>query len=85
MRYRKQVEVDFAQESNQQDSVMRQKKLPVRQTTRVQSFLIMRDMLRLIQRMIGHIRKTILPVNHMEQIHKLRDQQIEQLSLPFAS
>ncbi|NEW04703.1 hypothetical protein GK047_01545 [Paenibacillus sp. SYP-B3998] len=27
MRYRKQVEVDFAQESNQQDSVMRQKKI----------------------------------------------------------
>ncbi|MFC4769917.1 hypothetical protein, partial [Effusibacillus consociatus] len=83
--YRKQVELAFAQESNQLDSVMRHKKLPVRKTARVQSFLIMRDMFRLIQRMIQHVRDTVLPSNHVEQIHKLRDIQVEQFTLPLAS
>jgi hypothetical protein len=84
LHFRKQVELAFAQESNQLDSVLRHKKVPVRTKERVQSFFIMRDMFRLIERMIKHARATILPKDHVEKIQALRKLQVEQLSLPIA-
>ena len=42
--FRKQVELNFAQESNRLDSVMRHKKLPIRGLERVQQFAVMADM-----------------------------------------
>ena len=63
---------------------MRHKKVPVKTTERVQSFFIMRDLFRLIERMIQHVRDTILPENHVEVIKALQIQQVEQLSLPIA-
>ena len=84
LNFRKQVELSFAHESNQLDSVMRHKKVPVKTTKRVQSFFIMRDLFRLIQRMIKHIRDTVLPENHVEAIRELQEMQVEQLSLPIA-
>ncbi len=84
LNFRKQVELSFAQESNQLDSVMRHKKVPVKTTKRVQSFFIMRDLFRLIQRMIKHIRDIVLPENHVEAIRELQEMQVEQLSLPIA-
>lgn len=59
LRYRRQVELAFAHESNQLDSVVYGKI-----TKRVHSFFIMRDMFRLIKRIIKHVRDTILPKNH---------------------
>jgi len=84
LRFRKQVELSFAHESNQLDSVLRHKKVPVKTTGRVQSFFIMRDLFRLIERMIQHVRDTILPENHVEVIKELQIQQVEQFSLPIA-
>lgn len=81
LRFRKQVELAFAHESNQLDSVMRHKKVPVRTTERVQSFFIMRDMFRLIERIIKHVRATCLPKDHVEKMKKLQMMQAEQLSL----
>nr|WP_035101896.1 transposase [Aneurinibacillus terranovensis] len=43
LNFRKQVELAFAQESNQLTSVMKHKKVPVRQTKRVEKFFIMRE------------------------------------------
>jgi hypothetical protein len=63
LRFRKQVELAFAHESNQLDSVMRHKKVPVRTTERVQTFFIMRDTFRLIERIIKHVRATRLPTD----------------------
>ena len=84
LNFRKQVELSFGHESNQLDSVMRHKKVPVKTTKRVQPFFIMRDLFRLIQRMIKHIRDTVLPENHVEAIRELQEIQVEQLSLPTA-
>src|SRR5699024_7915089 len=84
LHFRKQVELAFAHESNQLDSVMRHKKVPVKSTERVQSFFIMRDMFRLIERIIKHVRAKILPKDHVEKIKELQMQQVEQIALPLA-
>ncbi len=73
LRFLKQVELAFAHESNQLDSVMRHKKVPVKTTERVESFFIMRDTFRLIKRMINHARDTILPENHVKKIKGITD------------
>lgn len=84
LKFRKQVELAFAQESNQLTSVMKHKKVPVRETKRVEKWFILRDAFRLIERMIQHIRATILPKNHVASIKKLQEIQVEQVSLPLA-
>jgi hypothetical protein len=84
LKFRKQVELVFAQESNQLTSVMKHKKVPVRETKRVEKWFILRDAFRLIERMIQHIRATILPENHVATIKKLQEIQVEQVSLPLA-
>jgi hypothetical protein len=81
--FRKQVELAFAQESNQLTSVMKHKKVPVRTTTRVEKWFILRDAFRLIQRMISHVHEKLLPPNHVASIKKLQQIQIEQFSLPL--
>ena len=85
LKFRKQVELAFAQESNQLTSVMKHKKVPVRTTKRVSKWFILRDAFRLIQRMIAHVRMTLLPPKHIENIKKLQEIQVEQLSLPLVS
>lgn len=84
LQFRKQVELAFAQESNQLTSVMKHKKVPVRTTKRVEKWFILRDAFRLMERMIAHIRETILPADHMKALKKLQDIQVEQLTLPLA-
>jgi hypothetical protein len=84
LKFRKQVELAFAQESNQLTSVMKHKKVPVRTTKRVEKWFILRDAFRLIQRMIAHIRQTELPPHHVINIKKLQEIQVEQWSLPLA-
>ncbi|KIY23826.1 MULTISPECIES: transposase [Mesobacillus] len=85
LKFRKQVELAFAQESNQLTSIMKHKKVPVRQTERVKKFFIMRDLFRLIERMIKHVRLTVLPTNHVEKISQLQHDQVEQFSLHLVS
>jgi len=70
-KFRKQVELNFAQESNSLDSVMRHKKLPVRGLKRVQIFAVMTDMFRLIKEMLKHIRQTKIPKTRDELLKKL--------------
>lgn len=84
LRFRKQVELAFAHESNQLDSVLRHKKVPMKTTKKVQSFFIMRDTFRLIQRIIKHVRTTVLPEDYVEKIKEIQLQQIEQIALPLA-
>jgi hypothetical protein len=71
LHFRKQVELAFAQESNQLTSVMKHKKVPVRTTRRVEKWFILRDAFRLIEWMIAHVRETILPPNHVAILKKL--------------
>lgn len=84
MKFRKQVELAFAQESNQLTSVMKHKKVPVRTTKRVEKWFILRDAFRLVQRMISHVRETLLPPKHVEVLQQMQVIQVEQLSLPLA-
>ena len=84
LKFRKQVELAFAQESNQLTSVMKHKKVPVRETKRVEKWFILRDAFRLVERMIQHVRATVLPQNHVANIKKLEEIQAEQMSLPLA-
>ena len=84
LKFRKQVELAFAQESNQLTSVMKHKKVPVRTTKRVEKWFILRDAFRLVQRMISHVRETVLPPNHVENLKQMQKIQVEQLSLPLA-
>ncbi|MCY0886869.1 MAG: hypothetical protein OWQ59_00195, partial [Alicyclobacillaceae bacterium] len=70
--FRKQVELAFAQESNQLTSVMKHKKVPVREIKRVEKWFILRDAFRLVGRMIQHIRATVLPQDHVVNIKKMK-------------
>lgn len=83
MDFRKQVELAFAQESNQLTSVMKHKKMPVRTTERVEKWFILRDAFRLVERMIAHVRQTVLPAQHIAVIMRLQEIQVEQISLPL--
>ena len=83
LKFRKQVELAFAQESNQLTSVMKHKKVPVRTTKRVEKWFILRDAFRLVQRMISHVRETILPENHVEKLKRMQEIQVVQISLPL--
>ena len=76
MRFRKQVELAFAQESNQLTSVMKHKKVPVRTTSRVQTWFILRDTFRLIQCMIQHIRTTKLSPDYIPKLKQLQKLEI---------
>lgn len=64
---------------------MKHKKVPVRTTKRVEKWFILRDAFRLVERMIAHVRETVLPPNHVESIKKLQEIQIEQVSLPLSA
>jgi len=83
MAFRKQVELAFAQESNQLTSVMKHKKVPVCETKRVEKWFILRDAFRLVERMIQHLRATVLPPHHVANIKKMEEIQAEQLLLPL--
>ncbi|MED2972454.1 hypothetical protein P4361_09465 [Fictibacillus sp. B-59209] len=73
LKFRKQVELTFAQESNQLTSLMKHKKVPIRTTKRVEKWFILRDAFRLIERMIQHVRATVLPPNHVAALKKLQE------------
>jgi transposase len=61
--FRKQAELNFAQESNDLDHKMRHKKLPVRGLARVQIFAVMADIFRLIKLMLNYCREKFVPEN----------------------
>ena len=77
-KFRKQVELNFAQESNRLDSVMRHKKLPIRGLEKVQQFAVMVDLFRLIHKMIKHIRKKEVPKTREKILIELYQNQLLQ-------
>lgn len=81
MTFRKQVELAFAQESNQLTSVMKHKKVPVRSTERVQVWFVLRDTFQLIQRMLAFIREEVRSAAHYERIDHLQSMQVEKFAL----
>ncbi|GMA59689.1 transposase (plasmid) [Alicyclobacillus fastidiosus] len=83
--FRRQIELSFAQESNELTTVMKHKKVPVRTNKRVQSFFTMQDIFQLMQARIGHIRETMLPDDHIERITQMYTVQAEQLKLDIAA
>ena len=85
LRFRKQIELAFAQESNQLTTVMKHKKVPVRTKRRVSSFFAMQDMFHLMEARIAHIRETQLPKDHVERITQMCTEQAEQLLLDIAA
>ncbi len=85
LKFRKQVELVFEQESHQLTSVMKHKKVPVRTTVRVEKWFILSDAFRLIERMIKHVRVIVMPVNHVANIKRQQEMQVEQLSLPLVA
>ena len=84
LQFRRQIELSFAQESNQLTTVMKHKKVPVRTKKRVQSFFAMQDMFHLMEARIAHIRQTQLPKDHVERIIQMYTEQTEQLQLDIA-
>jgi hypothetical protein len=52
LNFRRQVELQYAQESNQVDSVLRHKKVPFRGLSRVRIFAVIADIARLVQAML---------------------------------
>ncbi len=83
--FRRQIELSFAQESNELTTVMKHKKVPVRTNKRVQSFFTMQDIFQLMQARIDHIRETVLPDDHTERITQMYTEQAEQLRLDIAA
>lgn len=66
--FRKQIELSFAQESNELTTVMKHKRVPVRTNKRVQAFFTMQDIFQLMQAGIKHIQEVMLPDDHTERI-----------------
>lgn len=83
--FRRQIELSFAQESNELTTVMKHKKVPVRTNKRVQTFFTMQDIFHLMEARIDHIRETMLPDDHVERITQMYTEQTEQLQLDIAA
>lgn len=77
-KFRKQVELNFAQESNWLDKKMRHKKLPVRGLEKVQIFAILADTFRLVKLILQHICQTKLPKDRDIWLTKAKQQQLLQ-------
>ena len=74
--FRKQVELNFALESNLLDSVLHHKKLTVRGQKRAETFLRLIDLSRLILGMIHHARDNFVPKGQYQELRRLADQAI---------
>ncbi len=74
--FRKQVELNFALESNLLDSVLHHKKLTVRGQKRAETFLRLTDLSRLILGMIHHARDNFVPKGRYQELRRLAEQAI---------
>lgn len=74
--FRKQVELNFALESNLLDRVLHHKKLTVRGQKRVETYLRLADLSRLILGMIHHAREYFVPKERHQELRRLAEQAI---------
>ena len=74
--FRKQVELNFALEANLLDTVFHHKKLTIRGQKRVEAYLRLADLSRLIVGMIHHAREKFVPKERNLELRRLAEQAI---------
>ena len=74
--FRKQVELNFALESNLLNRVLHHKKLTVRGQKQVEAYLRLTDLSRLILGMMHHARKHFVPKERNQDLRRLAEQAI---------
>ena len=74
--FRKQVELNFALESNLLDGVLHHKKLTIRGQKRVETYLRLADLSRLILGMIHHAREKFISKGRNQELRRLAEQAI---------
>jgi hypothetical protein len=73
LRFRKQSELNFALESNLLDNVLHHKKLTVRGIKRVEIYLKLADIFRLVKGMLKHAEKHIVPEGRSALLRRLAE------------
>jgi len=76
LRFRKQSELNFALESNLLDSVFRHKKLPIRSIKRVETYLKLADVCRLIAGMRDHCHEKYVSEERTVLLHQMAEKEI---------
>ena len=76
LNFRKQVELNFALEANLLDHVFHHKKLPIRGQKRVETYLRLADLSRLILGMIHHAQEYLVPKGRNRELQRLAEQAI---------
>lgn len=76
LRFRKQSELNFALESNLLDGVFRHKKLPVRSINRVETYLKLADICRLIEGMRNHCHEMYVSKEQTEMLRQMAEKEI---------
>ena len=76
LRFRKQSELNFALESNLLDGVFRHKKLPVRNIKRVETYLKLADICRLIAGMRNHCHEKYVSEEQTEMLRQMAEKEI---------
>jgi hypothetical protein len=82
LRFRKQSELNFALESNLLDNVLHHKKLTVRGIKRVEIYLKMADIFRLVKGMLQHAEKCFVPEGRADLLRRLAEQAIYDRVVP---
>ena len=76
LKFRKQSELNFALESNLLDGVFRHKKLPVRRIKRVETYLKLADICRLIAGMRKHCHEKYVPEERTMLLRQMAEQEL---------
>ncbi|KJS88955.1 MAG: hypothetical protein JL57_09995 [Desulfosporosinus sp. BICA1-9] len=76
LNFRKQVELNFALEANLLDHVFHHKKLPIRGQKRVEIYLRLVDLSRLIMGMIHHAQEYLVPKGRSQELRRLAEEAI---------
>jgi len=76
LKFRKQSELNFALEANLLDGVFRHKKLPVRNINRVQTYLKLADICRLIAGMRNHCNEKYVSEEQTEMLRQMAEEEI---------
>ena len=76
LRFRKQSELNFAIETNLLDGVLHHKKLMIRGIKKVEVYLKLFDIFRLIKGMLNHANEFFVPKGRSELLRRLAEQSI---------
>ena len=82
LRFRKQSELNFALEANLLDNVLHHKKLTVRGIKRVEIYLKLADVFRLIRGMLHHAEAYFVPQGRSALLRRLAEQSIYDRAVP---